>query len=111
MKAFPLRCGEGGEGKGEGVHLLADSEEGKSSVWARWLLLALFMAWLLGEAEGGVCMPISFSRWSCRPQTHKHLSSGRGGRVRKTEVQHSFRAGGRDAGLHLCCLVSRDPRG
>jgi len=47
------------------LHLLAVSAElNNSGVCVMWLLLALPIDWLLGEAEGGVCMFISFRRWS-----------------------------------------------
>lgn len=52
------------------AHLLADSVEvNNSGVCVMWLLLALPIDWLLGEAEGGVCMLISFRRWSCKTRT------------------------------------------
>ncbi len=52
------------------THLLVDSVEVNSSgVCEMWLLLALPIDWLLGEAEGGVCMLISFRRWSWETHT------------------------------------------
>lgn len=49
-----------------------------------WLLLALPIEWLLGEAEGGVCMPISFRRWSWKAGEHQKEE---GIRIRKAKVQ------------------------
>lgn len=64
------------------VHLLADSVVlNNSGVCVMWLLLALPIDWLLGEAEGGVCMLISFRRWSWKTHADAHrdrnMPSGR----------------------------------
>lgn len=62
------------------AHLLAERVElNNSGVCVMWLLLlALPIDWLLGEAEGGVCMWISFRRWSWKTHkdTHTHREEG-----------------------------------